>query len=253
MVLAFIATIISISAFRQKDSTDERNSFREESGTYQDTTTPRKRNRTSDNELDDKIEKAMEKLEVQMKQLEEQIKKLDFSKMQKDLDASFSKVDFDKIGRQIDDAIKKVDWDKIEKDVEKNASEAVKINSEKIKLELEKVKQQMEQHKLSMKLDNGQIKIQVEKAMEQARENMKGAQKNLEKAKEELSIMREFTDELEKDGLVDKKKGYKIEVKDNELYLNGIKQPANVTEKYKKYFRKDNYSIISDGSGKARI
>jgi hypothetical protein len=69
----------------------------------------------------------------------------------------------------------------------------------------------------------------------------------MEKAMAEVKLLKEFTDELEKDGLIDKKKGYKVEVKDGELYINGTKQSKETTEKYRKYFKKDNFSISTDG------
>ena len=40
---------------------------------------------------------------------------------------------------------------------------------------------------------------------------------------------------MEADGLIDKKKGYTIEWKSGELYINGTEQPKNVSDKYKKY------------------
>ena len=253
MVLAFTATVIAFSAFRQKDSTDEKYSFREETTEYEDTTTPRKRNGIENGQLDDKIEKAMDNLDRQMKQLDLQMKKIDFSKMQKDIDASLSKIDFDKIGREIDVAIKKIDWDKIESEMSDTIKKVKKLEMNKVKLDMEKARAQITKQREAMKLQDGKVRLQVEKAMEQAWENMKDARKNMEKAREELNAMREFTDELEKDGLIDKKKGYRIEIKNNELYLNDKQQPKEVTEKYRKYFKKDNYTIISEGTGRARI
>jgi hypothetical protein len=52
---------------------------------------------------------------------------------------------------------------------------------------------------------------------------------------------------LRKDGLISKKKGYKIEIKDGEMFINGTKQSKEVNEKYKKYFRDGDYTLRSDG------
>ena len=62
--------------------------------------------------------------------------------------------------------------------------------------------------------------------------------------------MKEFTDELEKDGLIDKDKGYSIEWKNGgELYINGKKQSKEISDKYKKYYKKDGWRIEMNGHG----
>lgn len=63
----------------------------------------------------------------------------------------------------------------------------------------------------------------------------------------DLQLMSVFTNALEKDGLVNNKKPYKLEIKDGEFYINDKKQPKEVTEKFRKYFRNDNYTITNDG------
>ena len=72
---------------------------------------------------------------------------------------------------------------------------------------------------------------------------------NLSGWKGDLDLMKQLTNALQKDGLVDNKKPYKLEIKDGELYINGEKQSKEVTDKYRKYFRNDNYTITNDGDG----
>jgi hypothetical protein len=50
--------------------------------------------------------------------------------------------------------------------------------------------------------------------------------------------MKEFTSELEKDGLIDRKKDYEIEWRKGNLYINGVQQSQEVTNKYKNITRK---------------
>ena len=47
--------------------------------------------------------------------------------------------------------------------------------------------------------------------------------------------LKEFTDALAADGLIDKKKGYTIEWKNGDLYINDKVQPKSVSDKYRKY------------------
>lgn len=63
---------------------------------------------------------------------------------------------------------------------------------------------------------------------------------------EYLKVMNQLIDGLHKDGLIDKKKTYKLEVKKGDLYINGQKQPIEVSDKYRKYFQSDNYALMND-------
>ncbi len=123
----------------------------------------------------------------------------------------------------------------------KEAMEKVKkVDMEKLKIEMEKVKEELQEQKLNMKINSEQIKEEVNQAMAKAKVS-------IENAKEELMLYKSFTNELEKDGLIDKKKSYKIEIKEGELFINDKKQPKDVSDKYRHYYKKENFSITSDG------
>jgi len=90
-------------------------------------------------------------------------------------------------------------------------------------------------------IESGKMQQEVQRAMEQAK-------KSMEQANAELNEMKEFTGKLQQDGLIDKKKGYKIEWKDGgNLYINGELQSKEISEKYKKYYKKDGGKIICNG------
>jgi hypothetical protein len=89
--------------------------------------------------------------------------------------------------------------------------------------------------------------IDIEKINEAVAKSLDGAKESIDKAKKELAKMKEFTETLEKDGLIDRKKGYRIEIKDNELFINGTKQSKETTDKYRKYFKEYDYTLRSDG------
>jgi phenylalanyl-tRNA synthetase alpha subunit len=113
-------------------------------------------------------------------------------------------------------------------------------------------------------VDWQQIKSEISNALREADVEVNGAENmddlkmhldkelskaktGIAKAKTALTAMKEFTDNLEKDKLINKKKGYKIELKGSDMYINGTKQPKEVTDKYRKYFKAKDYSIVSDG------
>jgi hypothetical protein len=67
------------------------------------------------------------------------------------------------------------------------------------------------------------------------------------KFKTDLELMNLLISALEKDGLIDTRKPYKLEIKDGEFYIDGTKQPKKVRDKFKKYFKNDNYTITNGG------
>lgn len=234
MVLAITALTIGFTAFSQKQK-DGRYSFRNKQNSGIDSSTSGQRNRNVTSGDRDKLEEAMQKLDQQMQQLDEQMQKLDMQ-----LNTDLKEVNEQKISQQIDEAMSNVDWEKINGEIEKSKAALDKVNIAQIKTELARAKAELAKHKTEQlqaaRIDHKKIRAEVEEAMKKARVDM-------EKAKEELANLQAFTSELDKDGLIDKSKGYKIEVKENELYINGQKQSKEISEKYKKYYKKSNFTI----------
>ncbi len=85
------------------------------------------------------------------------------------------------------------------------------------KRQIELAEADMRKQKFDMKINGQKMKGDIDKALKDAR-------RSLERSKEEMKNLKEFTDALEKEGLIDKSKAYKIEVKDGDLYINGKKQ-----------------------------
>ena len=234
LLLAVTAASICISGFREKDST-QRNSFRTPHD-GRDTTPSGKRDRNSDIELD----RAMEKLDIELRKLDEKMKNMDFSKIQKSVDESLKKIDFEKIGKDVEEAMAKVDWKKINSDVQAAMEKVQKVDMVKLQEDMKKVTEDIKNMKIDINIDHEKIQKDVNEAM-------KKAKVSIDKAMVEVKQMQEFIDALDADKLIDKKKAYKIEIKDGELFINDTKQSKEVSDKYRKYFKKDNYSIHNDG------
>ena len=165
-------------------------------------------------------------------QIEESLKKVNFEKIQEEIERSMKNIDWDKMQAEIDRSMKDIDKEKLKAEIEKEVSEATKnikeINSVELKKELEKVKQEIEDNK-------GKMKVDIEKAMDEAK-----------KAEGELSGIKEMRSEMEADGLISEKDGYNIEYHNKELFINGKKQSQEVTEKYRKYFKGENFKMKRD-------
>jgi len=241
LTLALLACSICIFSFRQNDTTQQKTFRKGEGSSTDDTTTRRKRNRDNYEFRVNDLENAMSHLDEQMMKLDEQMKKMDFSKMEKQI-AQASKVDHEKIAREVEASLAKIDWKKMQSELQQSTEKIKEVDMMKLKDDLKKMKADLSKQNFDVKINAEKIKESVAKAME-------GAKVSMEKAKVEIQQMKEFTNELQKDGLIDKKKNQKIEVKDGELYIDDKKQSKEVSDKYRKYYKKSNYSIRTNSDG----
>lgn len=249
-LLALIATIIGFKAFSQKRG--ENNFYKkEEYSKDQDSSRYSKLFKRDAGSGLDQLDIELKQLDVHIDQLKEQLKNIDFSKTQKQLDAAMQKLDAQNISSQVNESLKKIDWSEVNKQMDKSIAKLNKVKMMEVKKEIEKAKIQLEKQRLNMhftvpEIDTKKIKLEMEKAM-------KNARRSVETAKEEFKNLHDFTKALQSDGLIDKSKAYKVEVKEGELYINGKKQPKEISEKYKRYYKKKDFSINLNEDEDTRI
>jgi hypothetical protein len=246
ILLAVLSVIVITAAAWQTDDKDKK-SDSAYSQSARDTTVPKQRNYNKDEFRMKELDEAMKQLDIEMKNLDLHMKDLDIE-ISKSVNEALAKVDFEKIGKEVEIELKKIDFEKISKEVEE---ELKKIDFNKISIEVnqslkeaqEEIKNidmqklQNEMKELQLKLDSKEFKAEIENAMKDAKIEM-------EKAKQELRDLKDFTEELQKDGLIDKKKGYTIEwTKDGDLIINGKTQSKTISDKYSRYYKKDGYKI----------
>ena len=244
---------------------------------YYDTIPSQKKNAPATKSGDRDFDKELRDLEIAIeqlddlpqnindnikKELEQAFKNVDFDKMRIQFEKSFSQLDMEKLNKQITESFDKINFSDMDKEMKKAFKDLPnEIDMEKFKIDMEKVKTDWkkdfneEEFKQSMKeiekIDFKNFDKEMAGA-KKAMENLKfdldkgsfkkdwdGMSKEIEKAKEELKSYQALVYDLEKDGLLNTKEDYKISYKDGELIINGKKQPSSVTEKYKKYFKKN--------------
>jgi chromosome segregation ATPase len=196
----------------------------------------------------------MEKINLQF---EEAIKKIDAEKIKLDAEAAFKKVDFEKIQEDIKTAMREskdmVNWKKMDREL-KQAVDEVKKEMQKIKkIDMENLKKEMAKTREELKHEKSQIEKEMKKLKEELGNNKLEIEKDLQqakgdiaKAKEELTAYKSMITEMEKDGLLNSKNSYKIEFKDSSLYINDLKQSAEVRNKYTPYIKKEKVTIIKE-------
>ncbi len=165
-------------------------------------------------------------LEDILKQVELSLKEVDMAKINAEVQKSLAEVDLKSIEKEIKAALKDVQWDKINAEVKQALQEAKaemnKVNTVEIKKAMEEASKALDKAKLEMKqLDLGKI--------------MDNAKEGIDKAKAKLRSIKIMFTEMEKDGLIDTKAGFTVNFKDGDLFINGKKQPKEVTDKYRKY------------------
>jgi len=179
------------------------------------------------------------------KEINESLKEIDFKKIEVDVTKALKDIDWEKISKDVKESIASVNWDEISSDIRKAITEAQKeINVEEIKKSLEEVKninmdeikKELEKVKVELEKTKVNIDVDVKKELDKAKEEIK-------KAKIEIADTKAMIDEMDKDGLIDKKSDFTIEVKDKTLYINGKKQSDDVKAKYSKYFKSGDFRI----------
>jgi hypothetical protein len=235
VVAGLLGIIVIIAASWQTDNKKSKDTA--VNNTARDTTEPKQRNNDKDEFRMNELEDAMKQLDIQMQKLDVQLKDIDVN-ISKHVQEALANIDMQKLNKEVQENLKNIDFDKIKLQVDKSLEQA----KEQIKnIDTQKLKIQMQE--LQNKFNSEDFKKEIERSM-------KGAKESIEKAKKNLQEMKEFTDELEKDGLIDKDKGYSIEWKNGgELYINGKKQSKEISDKYKKYYKKDGWRIEMNGHG----
>lgn len=185
------------------------------------------------------LDQAMKSFDAQKLQLEIQkaMKEVDLQKMKTELQANLEKVDMQQVKEQIEKAMKQIDAEKLKADLDASVS---KIDMEKIKAEMDRAKN------VNLK----QVEENLKKMQPEIEKSMQSAKESIEKAKKELQAYKGFIDDLDKDGLINKKDQYKIQYKNGELIINGKKQSPDVTRKYDGFLkgRKD-FTIKKEEDG----
>ena len=215
-----LATLTGIMAFQDSTITRSQNITVD--------TLPDNRNIHIDIDMKD-LDKAMKELDVQLNKMGEQFKAIDWNKISKNISEELKKVDIAKIELEIKNSLKDINFDHVKIEIERSMKDLKEMdfNNEEIKKEMDKAKEEMKK----------------------AKEEMKKAKVEMNVAKEEMNNIKEMVSEMEKDKLIDTKRSYNIEYKDQELFINGKKQPSDVKEKYRKYIKGENFKLSRTGDG----
>ncbi|WP_298739084.1 M56 family metallopeptidase [uncultured Chitinophaga sp.] len=199
-------------------------------------------------------------------QTQEALKAVDWKKINQEIENSMKSIDWSKINQEIKESVKEgqqsVDPEMIRKSVEMGMKSAQMAMAN---IDLETIiKNSMnaanrgisEANRAMMRKNMDDVRDKQRDAMREAREKMaearekerearaaelgaKRAEMNAKRAETKTEATRkhyqELVSKLTDDKLIDPSKGYTIEKKNNDLYINGNKQSAAVMDKYRAY------------------
>ncbi|HVI47348.1 MAG TPA: M56 family metallopeptidase [Chitinophaga sp.] len=224
-------------------------------------------------EIRKQVKEAQKSVEVAMRRLKE----VDMKRIQAEAKAATEKIDWKAISEATQKAqaeaaaaLKNINWDKINLDVQ-NALDKVdwKGMNEKVTKELAESRVVMERN---MKIAHEQMQLAHDRAMavndeaRQAERSVDASKRVAERAKREAehaqlfaedarrrseTITKKYRDlisQMNNDKLLDASKDYTVEKNSSGLYINGVKQPENVLQKYQGYLQSNKITIRKNGT-----
>lgn len=196
----------------------------------------------------------------------EALQAIDFEEI---INQAFESIDWDSLGTQIQMELDDIDWDEMNAEIKAAMAEA--------REEMAEAREEMAEARSEMRMSSKSKSKEIADANRQIAE----ASKQIAAASKRIADARRLTAEamaearraqamanreandaahrhtrvvsssshdhilksMERDGLIDLTKRYKVQKKGNELYINGIKQSEEVYKKYSKMFKLDNVTI----------
>lgn len=225
-------------------------------------------------DINREVENAMKNVDWKQinKDIETAMKNVDWNQMNKDVDNAMKNINWKQINKDIRTNVNSnvnvnIDTNGIQEsirigmDAARSAMKDVAIPAAQMGMEAARNAMNSQEVKEAIRKGMEESRIQTQKAMQEARQEMAMAMANakveMKKQKEAMQQQRmamakqredmahakadgkyrEMLDKMAADKLIDAQKGYKIEKKDGDLYINDVKQSADVADKYKTYLK----------------
>ncbi len=174
------------------------------------------------------------------RQVADALSKADLAKIQATTAAAIKKINFEQINKDIETAMAGIDKLKMERELS-CAMESVKnIDPEQLKQAINAALKDIRLNQLKGQLEAAgrDLKIQQQQLNAEMRQIKPGIPDELIKTRGQLQQLKDAYQEMERDGLIDKGPGNRIQFINGELYINGAKQSPETSEKYRHYFLK---------------
>lgn len=191
------------------------------------------------------------KISDAQKEAAEALKNIDFTALNKNLQMAYANMNtkgfYDKMSKEAKESLKYATTSLEE--ARKNRAEAL-ANAARVRENIardrenakrtaegeRRAKEGAERAKLAEKMTREGAR-RAEEGTKRAEEGARRAKEAAERVRTTQAFYKEMISQMEADKLLDTQKGYKLEKNENGLFINGVKQPDNVVNKYQKYLQ----------------
>lgn len=173
------------------------------------------------------------------------------------LEEAFGMLDEMDIDQVVDGAMADIDWKNLHDSID------IEIDGREISKEVREALAEARREMATARVNMAEASKEYRAAMAEAQKEIAAAQKVVEMSRKERaqhdrkgkpaprrlvysSSHDHILDAMEQDGLISRKKGYKIEKKGDELYIDGIKQSKEVFKKYEPLINSRNLTITGN-------
>ncbi len=171
---------------------------------------------------------------------------IDYNKIQQEVNASLASINFNEINKSIENALKSIDWDKMKTDVAASLDE---VKASVATIDTKQLQQELAQIKIQLNSQQFKESINLKGLQQQLQQSMNAAKHGIAEAKKELDNYKALAAALQHDGLLKADQPFKVELKNDELYINDVKQTKQVTEKYRRFYSgKKDFSVFDNGA-----
>lgn len=190
------------------------------------------------------------------KRVEEAMAGIDMEGMGDNVKAALESINWEELGNNVNTAIARVDWDKMSNEA---STTMANIDWDEINREIEKATREVKD------VDWNEINRQIKEATADIDMAYSGKGSNAVVVKKGSTTIhtdkmtingRDFSevlDEMEEDGIINKAKGYNIELEDGQLYIDGKRQTGAKADKFIKYFKKGSNAVIEGDNNNTSI
>lgn len=217
------------------------------------------------NEVRAQVEKAMKDIDLQKLNLEEQMRNIDMQKVQAQAQEVMQKINWEKMNEDMKrsqlELKKNIDLKKMEIEMKRSIEASRKQMAGLKEIDMQHIQRELDRAREELQSNEGRMQEEIARSKKDIAMNlnrdfkkeMEKATESVRKAGEELSGYKEMVNAMQQDGLLKADGTYNIKYKKGELYIDGVKQPENITDKYRHYFKQENIQlkkINDDGKGK---
>ncbi|WP_142687639.1 M56 family metallopeptidase [Chitinophaga polysaccharea] len=206
------------------------------------------------------------KLNDAQKEAAEALKKIDFTTLNKNLQMAYANMNtkafYDKVSKETKESLKHAatSLEEARKNREEALANAARIreniardreNAKRVAEGERRAKEGAERARIAEKMTQEGAR-RTEEGAKRAEEGARRAKEAEERVRTTQAFYKEMISQMEADKLLDTQKGYKLEKNENGLFINGVKQPNNVVDKYQKYLKGKQITLQSSSNSQVQ-